>query len=266
MNEFPQVELSPVTLPDDELHLWMARTDLALSETLESAYLALLNDEEKARQERFIFPKHRHSFLIAHAFVRVVLSRYFPVSADQWTFEKNQYGRPDVILPKGAPNLRFNLSHTNGLAVCAVTLNRDLGVDVEDLERKGATVELAHRYFSDSEITDLKALPNERQRQRFFELWTLKESYMKARGIGLSLGLGNFSFTLGAESPITIAFNDSINDEPGDWQFHLFDPLPRYRVAFAVKRGHNRNLLVKTRMTVPLMSEDFTEDDYRVAT
>ncbi|MDF1660289.1 MAG: 4'-phosphopantetheinyl transferase superfamily protein [Planctomycetota bacterium] len=263
MNELPQAILGDLTLPMDAVHLWIARTDLELTDSLAKTYLGLMNDEEKERQERFIFPKHRHRFLIAHAFVRVVLSRYFPLSPEDWTFEKNQFGRPDVILPEKAPKLRFNLSHTNGLAVCALTLDKELGVDVEDLERSGATVELARRYFSESEVNDLKQLSRLRQRQRFFELWTLKESYMKARGIGLSLGLGNFSFTIEESSKISIAFHESIDDQPKAWQFQLFDPLPRYRVAFAVKRGAQKDLAVTTRICVPLLSDEIIVDDFR---
>lgn len=264
MNELPQAKLGDLSLTKGELHLWIAQTDLELTESLESAYSQTLNEEERQRQERFIFPKHRHSFLIAHAFVRVVLSRYHGIDPCDWTFEKNQFGRPDVILPEDAPRLRFNLSHTDGLAVCALVLEDDLGVDVEDLERSGATVALAHRYFSDSEINALKALPEPQQRQRFFELWTLKESYMKARGIGLSLGLGNFSFGFGSQSKIAISFNETIQDEPESWQFHIFDPLPRYRIAFAVKRGSKSDLTLKTRMTIPMISEEIITDDFRV--
>lgn len=262
MIEVPQSLPEPLKLTPNDLHIWLAHTDIEIPTELATAYREMLNEEEKARQDRFIFEKHRHSFLIAHAFLRAVLSRYHDAAPKEWSFVKNQFGRPDLVIPEGCPPLVFNLSHTNGLAVCAVTLNRDLGVDVEDMERDGATVSLAHRYFSKAELTALKALPSELQRHRFFELWTLKESYMKARGIGLSLGLGNFSFCLKDPKRISISFSDAIDDRPDAWQFDIFDPFPRYRVAYAIKREPGRKVEVQTRLIRALLGESLHDENH----
>lgn len=262
MIEVPQSPPELLSLAPNDLHIWLAHTDIEIPTELATAYREMLNEEEKARQDRFVFAKHRHSFLIAHAFTRAVLSRYHNTAPADWSFVKNQFGRPDLVIPEGCPPFVFNLSHTNGLAVCAITLNRDLGVDVEDMEREGATVSLAHRYFSDAEQTALKALPSELQRHRFFELWTLKESYMKARGIGLSLGLGNFSFCLKNPKRIGISFSDAIDDSPDAWQFDIYDPFPRYRVAYAIKQEPERKVEVQTRLIKALLGEVRHEEDH----
>ena len=100
---------------------------------------------------------------MAHALLRTTLSRYAPVEPAAWTFGINSNGRPDVEIPSGCPPLRASLSHTAGLAACAVTLARDLGVDVEDCERRANTLEVADSFFSPAEARELRALPISRQ-------------------------------------------------------------------------------------------------------
>src|SRR6185295_18612851 len=120
---------------------------------------------------------------------RTTLSHYAAVDPTAWQFARNRRGRPEISGPLGVAPLRFNLSNTAGLIACLVTLGVDVGVDVEDTHRRGETVRIANRFFSASEVAALEALPPERQRQRFFEYWTLKESYIKARGMGLAIPL-----------------------------------------------------------------------------
>ena len=98
-------------------------------------------------------------------------------------------GKPTIAHPKDIAPLSFNLSHTERLIVCLVALDREVGVDAEDTERAGETVEVADRFFSPTEVAALRALPAQSRRRRFFQYWTLKEAYIKARGMGLSLPL-----------------------------------------------------------------------------
>ena len=99
--------------------------------------------------------------------------------------------------------LRFNLSHTDGLVVCLVAVEREIGVDVEHTARAGSVgIEIAERFSSPSEVAELRSLPFADQRSRFFDYWTLKEAYIKARGLGLHLPLDQFSFHLGL-TPVT---------------------------------------------------------------
>lgn len=195
----------------------------ALARALES-----LDDEERERQARFVFPKHRHDFLVAHGFVREVLSLVLGDSAASWRFEKNARGRPDVVLGPGHPPLVFNLSHTDGLAACLIGLAREpgfaLGVDVEVLSRKTAGSRIAERYFAPSELADFLALPDAQRVTRFYDLWTLKEAWMKARGEGLALGLKTFSYHLRPDEAIGIEIEDSIRMDGPPWHFRLLDP------------------------------------------
>lgn len=218
------------------------------------AYDALLAPEERTRQRRFRFAIDRHDCLVTRALVRTTLSRYAPVDPAAWRFELNRYGRPHLVPGQCDPDLRFNLSHTRGLIACAVTIGHEIGCDVESLQRSGETVAIADRYFSASEIKALRALPQERQRERFFAYWTLKESYIKARGMGLALPLDQFSFLLESGPPIGIEFDPGLQDDPGDWQFDLRRPTPEHMLAVGVRRGTGRDLAIRVRSVIPAVA------------
>ena len=232
-------------LPPDEVHVWIVEPELITERWRLEEYQALLDDSERQRQQRFHFEKHRRQFLISHALVRLCLSRYAPVPPEAWTFTVNAYGRPEIA-GQGSPRLRFNLSHTDGMAICAVALEAEVGADVEDTLRPGQTVEIANSYFAPAEAAALRALPLERQRERFFELWTLKESYIKARGMGLSLPLEQFAFELQPGQPPRISFDPRLQDEPEAWQFFQLQLSERHQGALAVRRA-GRQSLVKWR-------------------
>lgn len=250
-----QPHINDIPLGEDELHLWFSIPEAIEEPKLLDDYLTILDEEERAQQKRFYFDRHRQQYLVSHALVRCTLSRYLNVEPHAWTFTKNQFGRPDAVIPSGMKPIQYNLSHTEGLVVCGILVHREMGVDVEDTERRGKTVEIADSFFSPSEIADLNQLPSEFQRDRFFDYWTLKEAYMKARGIGLSLGLENFSFRLRRHEPITIAFTDKIQDRPQSWQFALLRPTVRHRAALAVRRENQNDLTVRVFETVPLKEE-----------
>jgi 4'-phosphopantetheinyl transferase len=187
--------------------------------------------------------------------VRFTLSRYAPVEPGAWSFVANEYGCPAVQGEEGT-RLRFNLSHTDGMAVVAVALGADVGVDVEDSQRPGEMVNLADNYFSRSEAAALRALPVERQKERFFEYWTLKEAYIKARGMGLAIPLDQFSFELMPGQYPRISFDARLRDEPEAWQFRQHRPSARHQVALAVQRPRERPLQVRYQRLVPLGREE----------
>lgn len=177
----------------------------------------LLSTDELARGDRFRIAKKRTEFTIAHAYVRRVLSHYRSVTPADWRFAVGSLGRPEVANAE-ADTLRFNLSHTEGLIACAVAEQVDVGVDVE-MSARPIDLGIADRYFSSLELTQLQSLvPGERHR-RFFELWTLKEAYLKARGAGLHLPLDAFSIVFNGPAPTGIEFNrQRIDSEPSDWR------------------------------------------------
>jgi 4'-phosphopantetheinyl transferase len=238
------------TLTADEAHIWYTFTDKIADPALLAEYRAVLSAEERARLERFYFEKHRHSFLVSHAMLRVVLSLYADVLPAEWTFVTGSHGKPDIANSIPLP-LRFNLSHTQGLAAVIVARDRDVGVDVEHVNRREVGIELAERYFAPSEVAALRAVPEPDRRERFFAYWTLKEAYIKARGLGLSLPLDGFAFDLETDRP-GIAFNERIADQPAAWQFARHRPGPDHALAVAIHRADKDDLAVVYRPIVPI--------------
>jgi 4'-phosphopantetheinyl transferase len=245
-------------LGPDDVHIWLTDPERLTDPSLLERYAALLCPEEDARRRRYKFERSRHQFLVARALVRSVLSKYAAVVPGHWRFVSNQYGRPEIAEPAGVGPLRFNLSHTHGLIACAVTWDRDVGIDVEDTQRRSGGVHLAERYFSASEVADLHAVSTERQRSAFFDYWTLKEAYIKARGMGLAIPLGHFSFQFRHEldycqRTISIAFAPALADNPQNWQFGQTSPTARHRLAWAVRHPSDQMLTVTIRGTTPLV-------------
>lgn len=221
-------------LTDNDIHIWRADTRQLNAERLQ-AYRELMSDEEKARNQRYRFEKDRDRDSLTRALVRTVLSQYTTLQPAEWQFSRGEHGKPELL---NAPiEIRFNLSHTDRFVVCAITRHQQIGIDIEHIERKNDVRAIADHYFSAQEVRDLFALEYRDQADRFFDYWTLKEAYMKARGEGISLGLGNFSFDLGSGN-IGISFSDCLDDCPEQWMFRLFRPTADHRMALAFRLSH----------------------------
>lgn len=211
--------------------------------------LALLDDEELARHERFMFDHSKREFRAAHAMVRTALSMHEPVAPERWRFVKNEFGRPSIDPVICATDLRFNLSHTDGMLCLIVARGREVGADVEDAMRDRRTVEVADRFFAKSEVEALRSLPDAQQNQRFFAYWTLKESYIKARGMGLAIPLDGFAFAIEDEEPLRITevprvlgdrvslrCESVVNDDGARWRFTRARLSERHVAATTVER------------------------------
>lgn len=240
-------------LDRSEVHVWLTSPEAVIDGAVLVAYDALISHEEREKQQRFHFDKDRRDCLITRALLRTTLSRYASVPPAGWRFGQNQHGRPHLLPGQCDQDLRFNLSHTRDLIACAVTVGREIGVDVEFMPRPRAIVEVAARYFSAPEVQSLRALPAERQHERFLQYWTLKESYIKARGMGLALPLEQFSFLLDGTPQIGISFDPCLVDDASRWQFELMRPTPDHMMAVGVDRGPGADLAVRVRRTVPLL-------------
>ena len=219
-----------------ELHLHLVPDDALDDPALLDRWRALLTEEEIAHVERFTFPEGRRQSLAARALVRTALSRYAPVEPAAWRFRTNRWGRPEIdVPPPGIPPLRFNLSHTRGLVVCLVALGGEVGVDVERADRGRDLLPVAERFFSPTEVAALRALPPAAQRGRFLEYWTLKEAYIKARGMGLALPLSKFSLLLAPPEKPRIAFSPGFGDDPARWRFEQLRPTEHHLVSVAAE-------------------------------
>jgi len=199
---------------------------------------------------RLHFPEGRHLFGVSHTLVRTTLSRYSEIPPGEWRFVKNGHGKPAIDPDFDSSPLRFSLTHTRGLAIVAVTQRADVGVDVERANRIVDAARLSSRFFSPEEASALQGMPPDRLRERFFLYWTLKESYIKARGLGLSLPLASFSFRLAGECPFRIDFSGNDRD-PGEWRFAVLRPLSQYVAAVGFAPARPGPVRIRCFQTLP---------------
>jgi 4'-phosphopantetheinyl transferase len=240
--------ISGSRLGSDEAHVWYLIPSDVPCELLER-YGGLLSDAERAREARYVFEPSRIEYRLTRALVRTVLARYTDLDPRDLRFVEDSHGRP-ALDPR--MDLSFNLSNTHGLIVCAVARGRQIGVDVEWIDHPTLTLDIADQYFSKIEVAELRALPREQQRDRFFDYWTLKEAYIKARGLGLAIPLDRFSFLLGGEGPVQIEIDPSLGDAAPGWWFTQLALTPRHKTALGVSVNAGEMLRLKVERTVPL--------------
>lgn len=220
-------------LQPNQIHLrWMTVEETG-DEALEARCLAILSPEERARHGRFRHDRDGRLYLTAHTLLRATLSEFRALSPEAWSFSANRHGKPHLVPDNGGPPLRFNLTHTAGLAACVVSADFEVGLDAECLARQ-TDPGLSGRFFSPVEQAQLEGLSRNAKRRAFFDIWTLKESYVKGRGIGVSLPLRSFGFTLPEDDRGTITFAPPLGDLANRWSFFRFRPTPDHTLAVAV--------------------------------
>jgi 4'-phosphopantetheinyl transferase len=228
--------------------VWIAHPPRLVAPDLVDRYEALLAPDEAARRRAYVREVNRQEFLVTRALVRTTLSRYRPTEPAAWRFGKNAYGRPHVEPPCG---LSFNLSNSIDLVACAVVEGRELGVDVEPIARADDVLEVAETVFSPRELRELRALPDlDRRRARGLDLWTLKESYIKARGMGLSLPLDRFSFAFDDPAEVRIRIEPDLGDRDDRWRFRQLD-VAGHRLSLAVEAGPDASVEVRVHDVTP---------------
>lgn len=243
-----------------DIDIWLTDYNEIVDHRQFARLRTLLSEDEVARERRFYFDEDRKRYVVTRAMVRMVLSRYAQTAPDGWRFSKNAYGRPaiaDAILDTDtrARGLSFNLSHTRGLIALAVTRGRELGVDVENIATRAVSLDVAEHFFSRTEVKDLACVAPDRQQDRFFEYWTLKESYIKARGIGLSLPLDGFSFEFPQHNAVNISIEPELQDRADRWNFWQYRPTPDHLMAICAERHAGDAPAILMRKFTPMGNE-----------
>ena len=230
-DDLPFQRLPQRDLPVD---LWSCRIDDLPADLLEDPlYRRILSPEEQHRLRAFRFDRDRLRFLAGRLLVRVTLSRYTGLPPQQLEFTHNAFGRPE--LAPGTPALRFNLSRAGSLVVLAASPTGEIGVDVEDEHRVRAADELAPGILAERELATFLAAPPSARNALFLRYWTLKEAFVKARGMGLSLDVRRVHFTPPGHDPIRLHHDPGIVDDPASWRFELTRIDDRYPLAVAFR-------------------------------
>ena len=200
-----------------------------------------LTADECQRAERYVFQKDRTHFVVARGLLRVLLGRYLRQEPQHLRFTYGPHGKPALATDTSGMSLRFNVSHSHGLALYAITYGREVGVDVERIRPKVVHEKIAEHFFSPREVTILRALPTPLQATAFFACWTRKEAYIKAKGDGLALPLSQFEVSLAPGEPAALLRTAWDLQEAACWALQDLAPAPGYRAAVAVA-GHDWHL------------------------
>ncbi len=226
-------ETAPVcpTLRRDEVHVWRARLAQPEVETFQE----LLSTDERRRADAFRFSRDRDNFIVARAVLRIILGQYLRLPPAHLRFSYNPFGKPELDTATGGRPLFFNLSHAGNIALYAIASGREVGIDVERVREGVACAEIVEHFFSRREVAAWRVLSPEVQTQAFFNCWTRKEAYIKARGAGLSLPLDKFDVSLSPHEPAALLTTHLDTQEAARWSLRELTPGPRYVAAIAVE-------------------------------
>ena len=223
----------------NEVHVWRARLDVPWSWTLDEA-LCL---DDRTRADRFKFESDRRRFCVARASLRLILSRYLKSKPGRLQFETGEFGKPFFANEKLSAGLRFNLSHSHQLALIAITRDREIGIDLEYMRSDFATDDVANHFFSTAEVQQFREVPAESKTQSFFNCWTRKEAYIKARGEGLYCPLNQFDVSVGPDTPAMLLDSRVDATDVQRWSFHNIAAGDRYAATMAVEANISRLVL-----------------------
>jgi 4'-phosphopantetheinyl transferase len=231
-SRYPFVVATDIHSLHSENHVWFVNPVTVTGRSRLDACRSVLSADEIRRSSRFRFAEHRHMYLVSHALVRYVLSSYCPVAPQQWKFSRSERGKPEIA-NDSAPALRFNLTHTHGLAACIVALGSDCGIDAEHLSTRHNPEGIARRMFSQHEFARLQTLREAARLEYFYNCWTLREAYVKARGLGIAFPTRKLGFEFSDPRAVQARFDSDVDDDPLRWRFRLFRPTPEHILATA---------------------------------
>jgi 4'-phosphopantetheinyl transferase len=222
-----------VTLLEHEAHVWQVVPESIRDSAVLADLRTLLSDGERRQCDRFQFPEDGHRYLISHAMLRHVLAGYTGLDPTDLRFSRAAHGRPEVD-NREAQGIRFNLTHTTGLAACIVTRSNDCGIDAEKLDSRHRMTDIAQRMFSAEEHRQLEQLNGAELGEAFYSRWVLREAFVKAKGIGISYPTRKLHFDIQDDNTIRVRFDPDIDEGECYWQFRLLRPTEEHITAIAL--------------------------------
>ncbi len=233
----------------DTVHVWLVPLKIAPSflHDLQS----LLSEDERQRAARFRFDRHRQAYISARGQLRLLLGNYLKKDPQTIRFSYNEFGKP--FLKESV--LFFNISHSGAWALMAFHPRWELGVDIEQMKKDFDGLHLVERFFSQNEIEQIRALPDSLKKEGFYNGWTRKEAYIKARGRGLNIPLSEFSVELRPHQ--RAALLETAHDPkaveiwslqslpaPEGYKAAIVAKTPQFKIS--LKKGDHLNALLRT--------------------
>lgn len=222
-----------LVLSNSEVHVW--RASLEQPEALIQQLTQTLSEDERTRASRFYFERDRKYFIVGRGLLRTILGRYLNAEPTQLQFCYTSRGKPALAdVGASSTTLQFNLSHSHGLVLYAVTRDRKIGIDLEQLRQTSDVEKLAERFFSPRESATIRSLPPSQKQEVFFHAWTCKEAYLKASGEGLSR-LEQVEVSLVPDEPVRLLSTGEDSSASSRWSVQVLTPAPSYIAALAVE-------------------------------
>jgi 4'-phosphopantetheinyl transferase len=218
----------PVILEPGQVDVWKIALDQPADVVTDLR--GVLSPGEIERADRFRVDRGAEQYIVGRGALRRLLERYTGVPAKELAFDLNEFGKPELA----GSEIMFNLSHSHGLALFAVTRGRAIGIDIERIREEMTIGKIARRFFSPAEASALSALPAHQQAEAFFNCWTRKEAWIKARGQGLSIALNSFEVSLAPGEPARLRATRPDPEEASRWSFVALACEPGYAAALAV--------------------------------
>lgn len=221
-----------------DVHVWWAST--AAFKKISDVLSGVLSPDEHERAARFVYNRDRHRFILSRVILRDILARYLGELPEEIALHYEPHGKPRLRTAHSGAGLEFNLAHSHELLLYAVSHKRRVGVDIERLQPMADLERIAAVAFSRTEQAKLSALTDKQQLIGFFNCWTRKEAYVKARGEGLSMPLDAFDVTLTPGRPALLLANRLDPCEVFRWSLHSVSPADGYVGAVAVQGCNTR--------------------------
>jgi 4'-phosphopantetheinyl transferase len=229
------------TLTPDEVHIW--KVELSGGAFDVRTCFRMLDREECAKANAFHFERDRIRYVTTHGALRILLGEYLSADPAAVRFQHNPYGKPALATALAGLDLRFNLSHSESIALIAIRLGGEVGVDVERIRPEMAGEEIAVHFFAPGEVAALRQVAPDKRQQAFFACWTRKEAYIKVRGRGLSLPLDSFEVSVVPETAAVLWAAD-VPDATTRWHMRSLDAGDGYAAALATE-GAPGNLICR---------------------
>lgn len=219
----------------NEVHVWRVFLDVSTVEV--DSLLRFLSVDEVTRAERFHFERDQKRFIVARGILRTLLGSYLKKPPGKICFEYNSHGKPMLVHTPGDDSICFNLSHSGACALYAITLRKNIGIDIESIRENVSVEQVAQQFFSKNEISSLEKIDISKRPGLFFQYWTRKEAFLKARGEGISFPMERCDVSLingSVLAPVTVQDNDSEISS-----LYVQDLLPGngYAAAIAIEGG-----------------------------
>jgi 4'-phosphopantetheinyl transferase len=223
----------------DEIHVWYTSLNGPVA-----GFHGILSTYERGWADRFHFEKNRNNYIVCHGILRIILGHYLNVAPGLIRFNYGRNNKPSLANGPGRGKLYFNLSHSEGIALYALGMNREIGVDIEYLREVPEMETLFERFFSPRENEVFQILPENRRQKAFFNCWTRKEAFIKAIGEGLSYPLDRFVVSIVPDEPAKLISIDGDAEAAARWSIHDLKPAAGYTAALAV-RGWSGNVICR---------------------